>query len=211
MKLSNTKDGITNQSNNIHMKNRINPLEIPLAKLVDQKNQEELLKNLINKEVIECAIKLKIDLIELQAWINLQVEVPIKTILLLLRSAKQYQLNPLEEEIILIEQTNVWQSTISINGWIKIINQHPAFSGISFLESNTQDKGVPTWMECTIFRSDRAIGTKIRVYFLEEQKESEIWQKMPRRMLRHRALQQCVRLARECISRKNKALQPIEN
>jgi len=194
MKLGNTKDGITNQSNNIPMKNRTNTFEIPCAKLFDQKNQQELFKNLLHMEINECAIKLKIDSVELQDWINLQVEVPIKTILLLLRSAKQYQLNPLEEEIILIEQTNVWQSTISINGWIKIINQHPAFSGVSFLESNTQENGVPTWMECTIYRSDRAIGTTIREYFLEVQKESEIWQKMPRRMLRHKALQQCARL-----------------
>lgn len=194
MKLDSTEDGTTNLSNNALAKNRMNDSEAPLTKLVGQKNQQDPLKKLIHKEVGECAIQLRIDSIELQDWVNFQAEVPNNKILHLLRCAKQYQLNPLEEEVILIQQDNIWQSTISINGWIKIINQHPAFSGISFLESTTQDNGVPTWMECTIYRSDRAIGTTIREYFLEVQKDSEIWRKMPRRMLRHKVLQQCARL-----------------
>lgn len=35
----------------------------------------------------------------------------------------------------------------------------------------------------------------VREYFVEVRNSHEMWQKMPRRMLRHRALQQCVRLA----------------
>ena len=50
-------------------------------------------------------------------------------------------------------------------------------------------------MECTIHRSDRVIPTVIREYMAEVRHETEIWQKMPRRMLRHRVLQQCARIA----------------
>ena len=50
-------------------------------------------------------------------------------------------------------------------------------------------------MECTIHRSDRPISTTAREYLAEVRYDSDIWKKMPRRMLRHRALQQCARLA----------------
>jgi hypothetical protein len=36
---------------------------------------------------------------ELQAWINLQIEVPAKTILSLLRTMQHWHLDPLNEEI----------------------------------------------------------------------------------------------------------------
>jgi len=44
-------------------------------------------------------------------------------------------------------------------------------------------------------KKDRTVPTTVREYFMEVRGESGIWQKMPRRMLRHRALQQCVMLA----------------
>ncbi|WP_150119891.1 recombinase RecT [Polynucleobacter asymbioticus] len=54
---------------------------------------------------------------------------------------------------------------------------------------------IPEWMECAIYRKDRILPITVREYFVEVKGQSEIWQKMPRRMLRHRVLQQCVRLA----------------
>jgi len=54
---------------------------------------------------------------------------------------------------------------------------------------------IPTWIECAIYRSDRTMPMVLREYFVEVKQETQIWQKMPRRMLRHRALQQCARLS----------------
>ena len=54
---------------------------------------------------------------------------------------------------------------------------------------------IPTWIECAIYRSDRTLPMVVREYFVEVKQETQIWQKMPRRMLRHRALQQCARLS----------------
>ena len=65
---------------------------------------------------------------------------------------------------------------------------------MSFTESPETDQGLPLWMECTIHRSDRVIPTTVREYLAEVMYESDIWKKMPRRMLRHRVLQQCARL-----------------
>jgi hypothetical protein len=50
-------------------------------------------------------------------------------------------------------------------------------------------------MECIIYRKDRSQPTAVREYFDEVKGEQAIWQKMPRRMLRHRVMQQCARLA----------------
>ena len=50
-------------------------------------------------------------------------------------------------------------------------------------------------MECTIHRSDRVVPITVREYLAEVRGESDVWKKMPRRMLRHRALQQCARVA----------------
>ena len=62
-------------------------------------------------------------------------------------------------------------------------------------QADTLIDGVPEWIECAIYRKDRTVPTTVREYLTEVKGENEIWRKMPRRMLRHRALQQCVRLA----------------
>jgi len=62
-------------------------------------------------------------------------------------------------------------------------------------QAQTLIDGVPEWIECTIYRKDRKLPICVREYFSEVKGASIIWQKMPNRMLRHRALQQCVRLA----------------
>jgi hypothetical protein len=76
-----------------------------------------------------------------------------------------------------------------------LLNQHPQFNGLVFTQSDTLIDGVPEWIECAIYRKDREVPTTVREYLTEVKGENEIWKKMPRRMLRHRALQQCVRLA----------------
>jgi len=154
-----------------------------------------LVNRLIQKEINSCAQLIGIDSEELQAWIDLQILAPAKTILSLLRMAQQYKLDPLQEEILLTQYEDGWQVSISIDGWIKLMNKQAAFSGICFRESSEEDEGLPIWMECTIYRSDRVVPITVREYLAEVRGESDIWKKMPRRMLRHRALQQCARLA----------------
>jgi hypothetical protein len=94
----------------------------------------------------------------------------------------------------LYEDTH-WQAYITIEGYSKILNSHPAFDGIAFKESPQLSNNIPLWMECTIYRKDRNMPTIIREYFEEVKGDQAIWQKMPRRMLRHRVMQQCARLA----------------
>ena len=50
-------------------------------------------------------------------------------------------------------------------------------------------------MECTIYRNDRILPIIVKEYFEEVRTNHFSWIKMPRRMLRHRVIQQCARLA----------------
>ena len=113
-----------------------------------------------------------------------------------LRLIAEYRLNPRADEIDLVQfEAGHWQVFITVNGWAKLINAHPAFCGIEFSEASELHQGVPIWMGCTIYRTDRVKPIEIKEYFTEMKTEHAAWQQMPRRMLRHRAMQQCARLA----------------
>jgi hypothetical protein len=156
----------------------------------------ELFHSLIDKELVRAATGLEIDEAELQAWVDLQIEVPAKTILTLLRMMQSLHLDPLCEEIGFTQYDDGhWQVFITIEGCSKLLNQHPQFNGLVFTQADTLIDGLPEWIECSIYRKDREVPTTVREYLAEVRGENTIWQKMPRRMLRHRALQQCVRLA----------------
>ena len=156
----------------------------------------ELFHSLIDKELVRAATGLGIDEAELKAWVDLQIEVPAKTILTLLRMMQSLHLDPLSEEIGFTQYDDGhWQVFITIEGCSKLLNQHPQFNGLVFHQADTLVEGVPEWVECSIYRRDRIMPITVREYLMEVRGENTIWQKMPRRMLRHRALQQCVRLA----------------
>jgi hypothetical protein len=156
----------------------------------------DLINSLIKKEISKTAKTLDLEEAELQAWIDLQVRAPKQTLLALLRITRENNLDPLKEEVALaLYDDNRWQAYITVEGYSKILNRHPAFDGIAFIQSPESTNGVPIWMECSIFRKDRIMPIVVREYFEEVKGEKAIWQKMPRRMLRHRVMQQCTRLA----------------
>ena len=78
---------------------------------------------------------------------------------------------------------------------MKLINQDPQFAGITCKESTELEEGIPLWMECSIYRHDRILPITVKEYYAEIKTEHAFWKAMPRRMLRHRAIQQCARLA----------------
>ena len=175
----------------------INPLASSTASIAQSIPQSIALFNgLIDKELARTASGLGIDEGELKAWIDLQIEVPAKTILTILRAMQNLHLDPLCDEIGFTQYDDgQWQVFITIEGCSKLLNQHPQYNGLVFNQADTLIDGVPEWMECTIYRKDRTVPTTVREYLTEVRGDNAIWQKMPRRMLRHRALQQCVRLA----------------
>ena len=155
----------------------------------------ELVNHLIAKEISKLAKILDLEEAELQAWIDVQVMAPKQTLLALLRISREHLLDPLKEEVALALYDDLnWQAYITVEGYSKILNKHPAFDGLTFTQSEEMANGIPIWMECTIYRKDRSNPIVVREYFEEVKGEQVIWQKMPRRMLRHRVMQQCARL-----------------
>lgn len=121
---------------------------------------------------------------------------PKQTLLALLRIARENHLDPLKEEVTLALHDDIhWNAYITVEGYTKVLNNHPAFDGITFTQSDEIANGVPLWMECRIYRKDRSHPIVVREYFEEAKGEQTIWRKMPRRMLRHRVMAQCARLA----------------
>ncbi len=133
---------------------------------------------------------------EVQLWLDQHLGVPLYPQVQLLRLANKYQLDPLSDEIALLQnQDQTYQPFITIDGWSKLINNHPQYAGMSLRDSTELIDGIPTWMECTIYRNDRILPIVIKEYFEEVRTNHSSWQQMPRRMLRHRVIQQCARLA----------------
>jgi hypothetical protein len=133
---------------------------------------------------------------ELTTWLNKLPNTPEAVKRNALRLITKHELDPFTDEIAINQyEDNQWQVFITIDGWSKIINNHPAFCGISFTESNELISGVPTWMRCAIYRSDRVVPIEVKEYLCEIKTEHSIWKDMPRRMLRYRVIAQCARLA----------------
>jgi len=133
---------------------------------------------------------------ELNAWLNQIQNIPEAVQLNVLRLIGKHGLDPFADEISVHPyEDGHWQAFITIDGWSKLINSHPAFSGISFTESDELIGGVPSWMGCAIYRNDRVVPIEVKEYICETQTEHSIWKEMPRRMLRHRVIAQCARLA----------------
>ena len=117
----------------------------------------------------------------------------------LLTAAETYQLNPLNREIFALSQSleplQPILLVVGVDGWSKILNAHPQFDGMQFLEASEHLDNVPAWIECTIHRKDRTVPVAVKEYFQEVRGEHMAWLTHPRRMLRHKALTQCARLA----------------
>ena len=110
--------------------------------------------------------------------------------------ANEYGLNPLTKEIYAFpSQGGGIQPIVSIDGWLKIINTHPEFNGMTFTdERDSEDKLIA--ITCNIFRKDTQHPTQVTEYMAECRRDrSEPWAKWPNRMLRHKAAIQAGRYA----------------
>jgi phage recombination protein Bet len=108
-------------------------------------------------------------------------------------------LDPLNNEIYATEVTQEAGKksrivfVVGVDGWSNIINSHPQFDGMKFVESAPGDDELPLYIECTIFRKDRRVATSNREYMYEAHTGHGAWLTHPRRMLRHKAMVQCAR------------------
>jgi hypothetical protein len=109
----------------------------------------------------------------------------------LLVVADQYNLNPWLKEIYAFpDQKGGIVPLVSVDGWTRIINDHPQLAGFAF-EYDVDGE----WVECIIERKDRTQLIRVREYLRECRRNTGPWGTHPQRMLRHKALIQCARVA----------------
>ena len=109
--------------------------------------------------------------------------------------ANEYNLNPMTREVYAFPSKGGGiQPIVSIDGWLKIINSHPQFDGMIFQDTTDEDGNLIA-ITCRIFRKDRTHPTEATEYMAECRRNTEPWQKWPRRMLRHKATIQAARYA----------------
>ena len=107
----------------------------------------------------------------------------------LLIVANQYGLNPWTKEIYAFpDKNNGIVPVVGVDGWSRIMNDHPDFDGMDF----EQDEESCT---CRIYRKGRSHPIQVTEYMSECKRGAGPWLSHPKRMLRHKAMIQCARLA----------------
>lgn len=108
--------------------------------------------------------------------------------------AKEYGLNPVTKELYAFPAKGGGiQPIVSIDGWSRIINDHPMFDGMEFEDVREGDDLVA--ITCRMHRKDRSRSIEATEYMAECRRATDVWKTWPRRMLRHKAMIQCARYA----------------
>lgn len=106
----------------------------------------------------------------------------------LLIVADQHNLNPWTKEIYAFPSRQGIVPIVGVDGWARIINEHPNFDGMEFAQDDEK-------CTCTIYRKDRSHPIAVTEYMAECRRSTDPWNTHPKRMLRHKAMIQCARIA----------------
>jgi phage recombination protein Bet len=108
--------------------------------------------------------------------------------------AKEHHLNPFTREIFAFPtQGGGIQPVVSVDGWMKLINSHPDFDGMDFVDH--LDNGTLMSITCRMYRKGRAHPVEVTEYMSECKRETPTWKRWPARMLRHKSAIQASRYA----------------
>jgi phage recombination protein Bet len=108
--------------------------------------------------------------------------------------AHEYGLNPFTRELFAFPTKGGGICPIvSIDGWVSLIVRHPQYNGMELKFDMGQD-GKPISCTCTIFRKDIEHSVPITEYFAECRRNTEPWNQMPMRMLRHKSIKEAGRV-----------------
>lgn len=141
-------------------------------------------------------------------------EITNEQMMALLVVANRYDLNPFVKEIYAYPDKGGIVPIVGVDGWSRMINNHPQFDGLEFDYSpnmakiDDDHKPCPEWVKVRIYRKDRARPIEVTEFFDEvyrppfegtgrngTYKVNGPWQTHTKRLLRHKGLIQCSRLA----------------
>jgi len=108
---------------------------------------------------------------------------------------RRHNLNPVSGEIYAFakQRGGGIQPVLSIDGWVTLINRQEDLDGIEFSFCEADGKLVSC--TCQIWRKSFSHPVEVTEYFAEVRRDTLPWKSHPRRMLRHKTLIQCARVA----------------
>ena len=98
---------------------------------------------IIEKTIAHAAKVLNIEADELQLWLDQHQDITPYTQIQLLRLASKHLLDPLSDEISIMETKEGFLPFITIDGWAKLMNQHPQYAGMSLREPSELNSQLP--------------------------------------------------------------------
>lgn len=141
-------------------------------------------------------------------------EISNEQMMALLVVANRYDLNPFVKEIYAYPDKGGIVPIVGVDGWARMINNHPQFDGIEFeyaaemAKLDADHKPCPAWVKVRIFRKDRARPIEVTEFFDEVYRPpfegtgrngayrvNGPWQTHTKRLLRHKGMIQAARLA----------------
>lgn len=108
--------------------------------------------------------------------------------------AREHKLNPFTKEIFAFPAKGAIQAVVSVDGWMKLINSHPDFDGMSFKDTFDAE-GRLLAVTCCMHRKGRSHPVEVTEYMSECKRATDTWRQWPARMLRHKAAIQAARYA----------------
>lgn len=106
----------------------------------------------------------------------------------------KYDLNPMVKECAAFISGGKLQVVLMIDGWYRIVNRQPDFDGVEF-DDHLDSNGQLTAITCRMYIKGRSRPVTVTEYLSEcRQPKSDVWNKYPSRMLRHKAYIQCARM-----------------
>ncbi len=117
-------------------------------------------------------------------------------LLALVVTANTYDLNPILKELYAFPKKGGGITPmVGVDGWVKIMNRQANLDGWECDIFPKETNAKPTHATCTIWIKDRSHPVKVTEYFEECKRNTDPWNGSPRRMLRHKAMIQAIRLA----------------
>ena len=108
--------------------------------------------------------------------------------------AKEHNLNPITREIFAFPSQGGIRPIVSIDGWMKLINNHREYNGMKSTDNLDKDGNLIS-ITVEMFRKDREHPVVVTEYMNECRRNTPTWKQWPARMLRHKAMIQAARYA----------------
>lgn len=113
---------------------------------------------------------------------------------LFLMICKKYELDPIVGHVHCVPLRGAVIPIVSIDGWVQLLHNNRECNGIR-LDENFDKNGNLESVTCHIYKKGWEHPVSVTEYFKECNQNNQVWKQYPTRMLRHKALIQCARVA----------------